>query len=319
MRKALVTGGCGFIGSHLIDDLLAKGYSVTNVDNMTTGFEEYVSHHKGDSNFKDERFDLNDLGKTERAMRGTDVVFHFAANADIRRGLENTYRDLERNVLTTYNVLESMRKSEVKEIVFASSAAIYGDQEVFPTPEDAPKSQTSFYGASKLSCEAFIEAFCEAYGMRCWMFRFVSVVGERHPHGVTFDFVKKLMDNPREMEIFGNGKQRKSFLYIKDCVDGFMHAYKHAPGKVNVFNIGNVDTIEVTRVADVVVEEMGLKGVKYNYTGGDRGWIGDAPVVHLSIDRLRALGWEPKVSVEEGIRRTVRWLLANKWIYAKRR
>lgn len=319
MKKALVTGGCGFIGSHLIDDLLAKGYQVSNVDNMSTGFEEYVSHHKGEKNFRDERFDLKDLAKLAATMKGSDVVFHFAANADIRRGLEDTFRDLERNVLTTYNVLESMRKNDVKEIVFASSAAMYGDQTVFPTPEDAPRTQTSFYGASKLSCETFIEAFCEAYGMRSWVFRFVSVVGERHPHGVTYDFVKKLLANPKELEIFGNGKQRKSFLYVKDCVDGFMHAYKHAPGKVNIFNIGNFDTINVNRVAEIIVEEMKLKGVKYKYTGGDRGWIGDAPVVHLSIDRLRSLGWEPKVSVEEGIRRTTRWLLANKWIYEKRR
>jgi len=318
MQKALVTGGCGFIGSHLIDNLLASGNTVTNVDNMSTGFREFVAHHSKNSSLKNEFYDLKDLERLSKSMSGSERVFHFAANADIRRGLEDTYRDLERNVLTTYNVLESMRKNDVKELVYASSAAVYGDQTKFPTPEDAPKSQTSFYGASKLSGEAFIEAFCEAYGMRACMFRFVSVVGERHPHGVTFDFVKKLLANPKELEIFGNGKQRKSFLYIGDCVAGFMHAHKHAKGKVNVFNIGNMDTIEVTRVADIIVEEMGLKGVKYNYTGGDRGWIGDSPVVHLSVERLMALGWKPQVSVEEGIRRTARWLLQNKWIYGPR-
>jgi UDP-glucose 4-epimerase len=319
MKKALVTGGCGFIGSHLVDRLLAAKTEVVNVDNMTTGIARFVEHHKGNPSFSNHEFDLKDLKRLTGAMKGGESVFHFAANADIRRGLEDTYRDLERNVLTTYNVLEAMRLNDVKDIVFASSAAVYGDQVKFPTPEDAPKVQTSFYGSSKLSSEAFIEAFCEAYGMRACMFRFVSVVGERHPHGVTFDFVKKLLANPKELQIFGNGKQRKSFLYIGDCVDGFMHAHDHAKGKVNVFNIGNLDTIEVTRLADIVVEEMGLKGVRYNYTGGDRGWVGDAPVVHLSIDRLMALGWKPKVSVEEGIRRTVRWLLANRWIYEQRR
>jgi UDP-glucose 4-epimerase len=318
MHKAFVTGGCGFIGSHLIDNLLAGGHAVTNVDNMSTGFREFVAHHEKNGSLKNEFYDLKDLARLEKSMKGSETVFHFAANADIRRGLEDTYRDLERNLLTTYNVLEAMRKNDVKELVYASSAAVYGDQAKFPTPEDAPKSQTSFYGASKLSGEAFIEAFCEAYGMRACMFRFVSVVGERHPHGVTFDFVKKLLANPKELEIFGNGKQRKSFLYIGDCVAGFMHAHKHAKGKVNVFNIGNLDTIEVTRVADIIVEEMGLKGVKYNYTGGDRGWIGDAPIVHLSVERLMALGWKPEVSVEEGIRRTARWLLRNKWIYGPR-
>jgi UDP-glucose 4-epimerase len=319
MKKAMVTGGCGFIGSHLIDTLLDGGHGVVNVDNLSTGTRRFVAHHKGNPRLSNKFFDLKDRRRTTVAMKGADIVFHFAANADIRRGLEDTFRDLERNVLTTYNVLEAMRKNDVKEIVFASSAAMYGEQRVFPTPEDGPKTQTSFYGASKLSCEAFIEAFCEAYGMRGWMFRFVSVVGERHPHGVTYDFVKKLLANPRELEIFGNGKQRKSFLHVKDCVSGFMHAYRHAKGKVNVFNIGNVDTIGVSRVADIVAEEMGLEGVKYRYTGGERGWIGDAPVVHLSIDRLRALGWKPEVSVEEGIRRTVRWLLANRWIYDERR
>jgi len=318
MQKALVTGGCGFIGSHLVDNLLASGCKVTNVDNMSTGFREFVAHHENNSSLKNEFYDLKDLDRLTKSMKGSDTVFHFAANADIRRGLEDTYRDLERNVLTTYNVLESMRKNEVKELVYASSAAVYGDQAKFPTLEDAPKTQTSFYGASKLSGEAFIEAFCEAYGIRACMLRFVSVVGERHPHGVTFDFVRKLLANPKELEIFGNGKQRKSFLYIGDCVEGFMHAHKHAKGKVNVFNIGNLDTIEVTRVADIVIEEMGLKEVKYKYTGGDRGWIGDSPIVHLSVERLMALGWKPKISVEEGIRRTAKWLLQNKWIYGPR-
>jgi UDP-glucose 4-epimerase len=319
MKRALVTGGCGFIGSHLVDRLLAAGTEVVNVDNMTTGIARFVEQHDGNPSFINKMFDLKDLKRLVTAMNGCDSVFHFAANADIRRGLEDTYRDLERNVITTYNVLEAMRLNDVKDVVFASSAAVYGDQVKFPTSEDAPKVQTSFYGASKLSSETFIEAFCEAYGMRACIFRFVSVVGERHPHGVTYDFVKKLMANPNELEIFGNGRQRKSFLYIGDCVDGFLHAHAHAKGKVSIFNIGNTDTIEVTRVADIVVEEMGLREVRYKYTGGDRGWIGDAPVVHLSIERLMALGWRPNVSVEEGIRRTVRWLLANKWIYDQRR
>lgn len=318
MKTALVTGGSGFIGSHLIDRLMTEGYSVRSIDNLATGFEQHVASHRGDPRFEDLRFDLSDLEATVRAMEGVDVVFHLAANADIRHGLEDTFRDLERNLLTTYNVLEAMRRMDVREIVFSSSAAVYGDQGTFPTPEDAPKVQTSFYGASKLACEAYIEAFCEAYGMRSWTFRFVSVVGERHPHGVTYDFVRKLLDNPKELEILGDGTQCKSFLYIGDCIGGFLHAYRTAKGKVNLFNIGTEETMTVDRVATIVTEEMGLRNVKRRYTGGKRGWIGDAPVVHLSIERIKALCWSPQTSIEEGIRRTVRWLLANQWIYERR-
>ncbi|MEW5936204.1 MAG: NAD-dependent epimerase/dehydratase family protein [Candidatus Thermoplasmatota archaeon] len=319
MKTALVTGGCGFIGSHLIDRLLAEGYKVRNIDNLATGFEVHVAPHKGNPGFEDMRFDLSDLEATVKAMEGIEVVFHLAANADIRHGLEDTFRDLERNLHTTYNVLEAMRIGDVKEMIFSSSAAMYGDQEIFPTLEDAPKVQTSFYGASKLACEAYIEAFCEAYGMRAWIFRFVSVVGERHPHGVTYDFVHKLLSNPKELEILGDGTQRKSFLYIGDCIEGFLHAYHATKGKVNLFNIGTEETMVVDRVADIIIDEMGLRGVKRRYTGGRRGWIGDAPTVHLSIDKIKALGWSPQVGIEEGIRRTVRWLLANQWIYERRR
>jgi UDP-glucose 4-epimerase len=219
---------------------------------------------------------------------------------------------LEQNTIGTYNVLEAMCINNIKEILFASSAAAYGEPSVFPTPEDVPLIQTSFYGASKLGGEAFIQAFCEGFGFRSWIFRFVSVVGERHPHGVTFDFYHKLKKDSTRLEIIGDGTQRKSYMYIGDCIEGIMTAYKNAKENVNIFNLGWEEYMNVSNVADIITDELGLKDVKYEYTGGSRGWVGDSPLVHLSIEKLKALGWQPKVSSEEGIRRTVRWLKENR-------
>ncbi|MCK4756900.1 MAG: NAD-dependent epimerase/dehydratase family protein [Thermoplasmata archaeon] len=313
--KYIVTGGCGFIGSHIVDRLMSQGHNVTVVDNMSTGFPEYVSQHNGNPNFKLEKFDLKDLPRVKEAFSGQDAVFHLAANADVRGGLDDNFRDLERNVLVTHNVLEAMRANDISKILFSSTAAIYGEPDVFPTPETYHPSQTSFYGASKISCEAFIESFCEAYGFQAWMFRFVSIQGERHPHGVTYDFVKKLKANPREMEIIGDGTSRKSYCHVDDCVEGFFTAFEKASGKVNLFNIGNTEHVEVKKLASYVTDEMGLEDVEYKFTGGTRGWVGDSPLVQLDIGKLRALGWEPKISIEETVRRTVRWLLANPYVY----
>ncbi|MDO9537825.1 MAG: GDP-mannose 4,6-dehydratase, partial [Thermoplasmata archaeon] len=188
---------------------------------------------------------------------------------------------------------------------------------VFPTPETYHPGQTSFYGASKIACEGFIEAFCEAYGMQAWMYRFVSIQGERHPHGVTYDFVKKLKQNPKELEILGDGTARKSYLYIGDCVAGFFMGFEKASAKTNLFNLGHEEFIDVKSVANIITDEMGLKDVEYKFTGGQRGWIGDSPLVHLDTGKIRALGWKPTVNIEETIRRTVRWLLENPYVYKR--
>jgi UDP-glucose 4-epimerase len=315
--KAIVTGGCGFIASHVVDRLVGEGHEVTVIDNMTTGYIENVQQHLDSGKAKLLKFDLGDLNRTAEALKGTDAVFHLAANADVRHGLEDNFRDIERNLVVTYNVLEAMRRNDVKKILFSSTAATYGEPDVFPTPETYHPRQTSFYGASKIACEGLIESFCEAYGMQAWMYRFVSIQGERHPHGVTYDFVKKLKQNPKELEILGDGTARKSYLYIGDCVDGFFTGFQKAGAKTNLFNIGHTEFVNVRTVADYITDEMGLKKVKYNFTGGERGWIGDSPLVHLDTGRIQNLGWKPRVSIEETVRRTVRWLLANPYVYER--
>jgi len=243
--KAIVTGGAGFIGSHLVDRLLNDGYDVKVIDNLSTSTDRYLQPHYDNEHFEFVKLDILELKRLKQEFAGYDVVFHFAANADIRRGLLDTHRDLEQNTIATYNILEAMRVNDIKEILFASSAAVYGEPATFPTPEDVQLIQTSFYGASKLGGEALIQAFCEGFGYRGWIFRFVSVVGERHPHGVTFDFYHKLKSDPARLEIIGDGTQRKSYMYIGDCIDGIMLAVLNAAEKVNIFNLGWEEYINV--------------------------------------------------------------------------
>ena len=309
--KTIVTGGAGFIGSHVVDRLLAKGNYVKVIDNLSTSTDKYIRHHSNNDQFEFVKLDILDREKLIQEFAGFDLVFHLAANADIRRGLQDTWRDIEQNTISTYNVLEAMRANDITDILFSSSAAVYGEPDVFPTPENCELIQTSFYGASKLACEALLQAYCEGFGFKCWIFRFVSVVGERHPHGVTFDFYHKLKADPTTLEILGDGTQRKSYMYIEDCIDGIMLAYEKGKEKVNIFNLGWESYINVKTVADIITDELGLKNVKYEYTGGERGWVGDSPLVHLSVEKLKGLGWQPKVSCEEGIRKTVRWLREN--------
>lgn len=314
-KNVIVTGGAGFIGSHVIDELLLRGANVACIDNLRTAQPKIVEMHKKNKKYSFQNVDILDLPALTAALKGADYVFHLAANADIRGGMKNTKVDLEFNTIGTYNVLEAMRVNDVKNICFTSSAAIYGSPSVIPTPETYFPVQTSLYGASKLSGEAFIEAFSEYYGMRNCMYRFVSIIGERYPHGCIIDFFRKLRKNPKELEILGNGKQKKSFLYIGDCVSGVLTGVEKGKEKTNLFNLGNDYTIEIDRVADIVIEEMGLKqgtnGVKKRYTGGEVGWVGDQPIVHLSTDKIRALGWKPKIKIEDGVRKTVCYLLEN--------
>jgi len=292
-----------------VDRLVSEGYSVTVLDNMSYGFLENLEGHRNDEGVTVLDVDLRDAKRLEEVFRGHDVVFHMAAHADIRRSLEDHRADLENNVLGTLNVLEAMYKNRVQNLVFASTSALYGEAEVMPTPEDWSPVQTSLYGASKLACEAYMEAYTQFSPLKFWSFRFSNVVGERCRRGVIWDFVHELRSNPRELEILGDGRQSKEYLYVKDCVDGIMVGYRRASGSVNVFNLAIEEQTKVDRVADIVIEEMGLNNVKRKYTGGPRGWIGDNPVVVLSIDRIKKLGWKPKISSEEAIRRTVRWTL----------
>lgn len=309
--KYVITGGAGFIGSHIVDRLLSKGHDVVCIDNFRTGKRENITHNMRNKNFELVINDLKNIETLVDIFKGSEAVFHFAANADIRGGVEDTKRDLELNTIVTYNVLEGMRLGKVEKIVFASSSAVYGEPELFPTPEDYHLVITSLYGASKLACEALISAYCHSFGFQAWIFRLAGAIGKRHSHGVILDFVNKLKRNPRGLEIIGNGEQVKSFIEIGDCVDGIMFAYENAKESINICNIGTDEDIKIKKLATIVADELGLKNVKFHYTGGIRGWVGDAPIVRLSIEKIKKLGWEPKVNIEEAIRMTVRWLVGK--------
>ncbi len=308
MKKALVTGGAGFIGSNLVDELLAQGVHVVVYDNFSTGRQEFLGQHPGLTIIRGDVLDLPSLSK---ATEGCDFIFHFQANADVRGGMHNRRVDLEQNTLATWNALEAAREQGVKGFVFASSAAIYGEPTVFPTPEHHAPLQTSLYGASKIACEAMIQAYCEYHAMRSFSYRFASWIGERYTHGIIFDVMKKLKRDPRRLPLFGDGTQKKSYLYVKDGVAGVMKAIEKAQARKNVFNLGHDYFLTVLEVVKIIIDELGLKNVELEFAGGERGWVGDSPLVHLDTSKMKDLGWSPQTSIEEGIRRTVRYLKAN--------
>jgi len=307
--RAIVTGGAGFIGSHLVDRLLNDGYSVTVIDNMSCGHMENLEQHSTSHRLTVHRVDIKDPAQLNELFVGHDVVFHMAAHANIRESFADHRSDLENNLIGTLNVLEAMVKNHIPDLVFASTSALYGEAAIRPTSEGHLSAQTSLYGASKLACEAYAQAYTELAPVKLWSFRFANVVGERCRRGVIWDFVHKLLKNPGELEILGDGKQSKEYLHVKDCVNGMMIGYRLSSDKVNTFNLGMEEQTLVDRVADLVIEEMGLKNVKRKYTGGSRGWVGDNPIVELALDRIEKLGWKPQISSDEAIRRTVRWTL----------
>jgi UDP-glucose 4-epimerase len=318
LRRALVTGAAGFIGSSLVDRLLAAGVSVVGYDNFSSGFAEFIADARGHPAFTLVEADVLDQGRLAAAMKGSDAVFHFAANADVRFGLEHPRRDLEQNTIATFNVLEAMRESGVTRIAFSSTGSIYGEAKVIPTPEDAPFAiQTSLYGASKLAGEGLITSYCEGFAMQAWIFRFVSIVGERYTHGHVFDFYKKLLADAACLPVLGNGRQRKSYLHIQDCIDAIFHAMTHAVDKVNIFNLGTDEYCEVKDSIGWITAHLGL-APRLEYAGGDRGWVGDNPFIYLDTKRIRALGWEPKLGIRQGIERTIAWLVANRWVLERR-
>ena len=305
--RDLVTGGAGFIGSNLVDRLLSQGRPVTVYDNFSTGRDDFLREASRHPDFRLVRSDLLDIDSLKRASAGCERVFHMAANADVRSGTEHPRRDLEQNTLATFNVLEAMRANGIRKIAFPSTGSIYGEPEIFPTPENAPfPVQTSLYGASKLACEGLIEAYCEGFGFQGWIFRFVSILGERYTHGHVFDFYKKLKDNPRELHVLGNGRQKKSYLCVQDCLDAMLLAMEKSQRKVNRFNLGTDEYIEVNDSIRWITEHLGLRPA-LTYAGGERGWIGDSPFIFLDCAEIRRLGWQPKGSIREGILRTLRY------------
>lgn len=317
--RALVTGAAGFIGAHVVDRLIERGYEVIAYDNFKTGFRRHLDQADKSGRLTIVEGDILDQSTLEQCMIGVQSVFHLAGNADVRGGIENRAIDLEINVTGTCRVLEASVKHGVQNFLFTSSATVYGEPDLFPTPETYPCVQTSVYGASKLAAEAYIQAYSEYFGLRSLIFRFVSWIGERYSHGVIFDFVNRLRQNPNQLKILGNGEQEKSYLHVDDGIDGVFQALDNAKGLKNTFNLGHVDRMRVRDLADIICDEMGLSNVEYQFTGGQRGWLGDSPVVLLDISRMTELGFRPCVSIEQGIRRTVRYLLNNQWLLDSRK
>ncbi|MFN2623020.1 MAG: NAD-dependent epimerase/dehydratase family protein [Chthoniobacterales bacterium] len=318
--NCFITGAAGFIGSHLADRLLVEGHVVTAWDNFSTGSEHFIQDALSHPNYKLVRGDNLDLDGITSTMAGADHVFHFAANADVRFGLEHPRKDLEQNTIATFNVLEAMRANNIKVIFFASTGAVYGGTPVIPTPEDLPfPIQTSLYGASKLAGESLIQAYCEGYGFQGFIFRFVSMLGERYTHGHIFDFYRQLLEHPERLNVLGDGSQRKSYIYVHDCIDAMLHviACAHSKAKVEIFNLGTTEYCCLTDSIRWICAELGLTP-ELNFSGGKQGWIGDNPFVLLDTRRILATGWRPSATIRMGVERTVRWLRQNEWALTHR-
>jgi UDP-glucose 4-epimerase len=316
--KYLVTGCAGFIGSTLVDKLLSLGHHVIGIDNFSTGQRRFLENALLSPNFKLLDNDLFLDKNLSSSFEDVEFVVHLAANADVRFGTHHSRRDLEQNTIVTYNVLEAMRANGIRKIAFSSTGSVYGESPVIPTPEDGPfPIQTSLYGASKAACEGLISAYCEGFGFQSWIFRFVSILGERYTHGHIFDFYQKLKKDPSCLAVLGNGKQRKSYLYVQDCIDAIILAVEKADEKVNIFNLGVDGYVEVNDSISWICKELGVSP-RLDYSGGDRGWIGDNPFIFLDTKKIHALGWKPNASIEEGVIRTVEYLRANEWVFESR-
>lgn len=321
--RVFVTGAAGFIGSNLVDRLLAEGHIVTGWDNFSTGQDRFLTGALSHENFTLVRGDNLDPAKLTRAMAGADTVFHLAANADVRFGLQHPDKDLEQNTIATYNVLEAARANGVKRFAFSSTGSVYGEAEKIPTPEDAPfPVQTSLYGASKLAGEGMIAAYCEGFGCEGYIFRFVSILGERYTHGHVFDFVKQLAAHPEYLDVLGDGTQRKSYLHVGDCVAAVLHAVEQqtaatAKHRVQIYNLGTDEYCHLRDSISWIAAELGVQP-ELRFTGGARGWVGDNPFIFLDTAKICATGWRPKLTIREGVVRTVQWLRANEWVFADR-
>jgi UDP-glucose 4-epimerase len=321
MERIFVTGAAGFIGSNLVDHLLASGREVVGWDNFSTGqdrFTEAASAH-----YRLIEGDNLDLDMLTRAMAGCDTVFHLAANADVRFGLEHPSKDLNQNTIATFNVLEAMRANGIARIAFSSTGSVYGEPTVFPTPEDAPfPVQTSLYAASKVAGEGMIQAYCEGFGFEGYIFRFVSILGERYTHGHIFDFYRHLLDHPNRLRVLGDGRQRKSYLYVKDCLSAMLQVMNletaaKAKHRCEVYNLGADEFCTVRDSISWICGHLGLNP-ELEFTGGDRGWVGDNPFIYLETKKIRETSWQNELTIKAAVLRTLDWLRANTWVFGKR-
>ncbi len=323
MQRAFVTGAAGFIGSSLCDCLLREAWEVIGWDNFSTGQKEFIEAAKQHPQFRIVAGDNLDSKHLTEAMGGCNVVFHLAANADLRFGLEHPSRDLEQNTIATFNVLEAMRYNQIKKIGFASTGSVYGEATVIPTPEDAPfPIQTSLYAASKVAGESLIQAYCEGFGFEGYIFRFVSILGERYTHGHVFDFYRQLMSDPTRLRVLGDGNQRKSYLYVQDCLSAMLHVMnretaRSAKHHCEVYNLGAEEYCTVKNSISWICERLKVAPT-LEFTGGERGWIGDNPFIFLDTTKLRRTGWRNELTIRQSVERTVDWLVHNEWVFEKR-
>jgi len=323
VQNCFITGAAGFIGSNLVDRLLADGKTVIGWDNFSTGHKEFLDGALRNINFKLVEGDNLDLLALTKAMAGCDTVLHLAANADVRFGLEHPSKDLQQNTVATFNVLEAMRANGIQRIAFSSTGSVYGEAEKIPTPEDAPfPVQTSLYAASKVAGESMISSYCEGFRFEGYIFRFVSILGERYTHGHVFDFYRQLLEHPDRLKVLGDGSQRKSYLYVQDCVSAMLHVMnlgtaKRAKHSVEIYNLGTDEYVQVKHSIACICGALGVQP-KLEYAGGSRGWVGDNPFIFLETKKARGTGWKTSLTIEQGIRRTLRWLQQNHWVYEAR-
>ena len=316
-KKILITGGAGFIGSNLVDALISAGHNVRIADNFSTGFHEFVEHNKISAALEIVKTDLVDEQACSQVLTGCDVVYHLAANADVRFGWQQPLRDTQQNLVVTQNLLEACRKQGVRKFIFSSTGSVYGKAKQIPTPEDcAFPTQTSLYAASKLAAEGLINAYAEADVIDATIFRFVSILGRRYTHGHVFDFVKQLLENPKRLKVLGDGNQTKSYLHVDDCTSALVRVLD-GTSKLNVYNLGTNETVTVAQSIGIICKSLNCDPV-IDYSGGTEGWIGDNPHIFLDTTAARATGWSSTRTISDSIRETVEWLVANDWVFRLR-
>ena len=323
MQHAFVTGAAGFIGSNLVDRLLKSGIEVVGWDNYSTGQKAFLAGAFNEPKFHFVQGDNLERPALIEAMEGCDFVFHLAANADVRFGLEHPSKDFQQNTIATFNVLEAMRANDIRRIAFSSTGSVYGEMAVIPTPEDAPfPVQTSLYAASKLAGEGLIQAYCEGFGFEGYIFRFVSILGERYTHGHVFDFYRQILHDPEKLRVLGDGTQRKSYLYIQDCISAMLHVMLNgraasAKHRSIVYNLGTDEFCTVRDSIGWICGHLGLSP-QLEFTGGKRGWVGDNPFIFLETKKIRETGWRNELNIRDAVLRTVDWLRHNQWVFEKR-